>query len=74
MPSGKGCEMEYRVVAGECGKDGDCPKVIDDGDPDGYLVQAPRVDDPAVRSRLRVPSHEGLLRVPRPMLDGLGRR
>ena len=65
--------MEYRVVAGACDGDGDCPKIIDDGDPDTYLVQGPTVDDPAVRTRLRVPAREGLLRVPRPMLDGLGR-
>jgi len=65
--------MEYRVVAGDCDRNNVCPRVIDDGDSETYLVQGPKVDDPAVHTRLQVPGHEGLLRVPRPMLDGLGR-
>ncbi len=66
--------MEHRVVDSNCNDKNVCPRVIDDGDPESYLVQGPRVDDPEVRAQLGVPAHEGLQRMPRSLLDGLGQR
>lgn len=58
------------TLRSDCGEEVECPRVLDTDDPAYALVQGDVVTDPKVLEQARLPAHEGLLRVPRSLVDG----